>query len=158
MELWTAFILGLVGSLHCAGMCGPLVLALPATGGATSSGLLGRGLYNLGRIITYCILGAVFGLIGHTLSLAGLQRWLSLGAGAAILIGLAASSRYALNTPVTRGAAWLKSGFAKLLPKRTHVSIVFLGLLNGLLPCGLVYAACAGAVAAGGFVASVEYM
>jgi uncharacterized protein len=158
MELWTAFILGLVGSLHCAGMCGPLVLALPTTGGATSSGLFGRSLYNLGRIITYCILGAVFGLIGHTLSLAGFQRWLSLGAGAAILIGLAASSRYALNTPVTRAAAGLKSGFAKLLPKHTHVSIVFLGLLNGLLPCGLVYAACAGAVAAGGFIASVEYM
>src|ERR1043165_9937272 len=101
MDLWTAFILGLLGSLHCAGMCGPLALALPATSPGASAYLLGRVAYNVGRIATYGLLGAVFGLLGMTFVLAGLQRWASLAAGAAILLGLAASSRFALNTPVS---------------------------------------------------------
>lgn len=158
MELWTAFLLGLVGSLHCAGMCGPLALALPATGQGASGYLLGRVAYNLGRVTTYAFLGALFGLLGMTFVLTGLQRWASLVAGAAILLGLAASSRYALNTPVLTLVGWLKKGFAQLLRKRTLVSLLCLGVLNGLLPCGLVYVACAGAVAAGGCINGMEYM
>ena len=158
MEIWTAFILGLVGSLHCAGMCGPLALALPTSGHGVSSFLLGRTAYNVGRVTTYGVLGALFGLLGMTFALAGLQRWTSLAAGTAILLGLAASSRFALQTPVVTVVAWLKRGFAKLLGQRTLLSLFFLGLLNGLLPCGLVYVACAGAVAAGGFIHGVEYM
>ena len=52
MELWTAFLLGLVGSAHCAGMCGPLALALPATGNTRGTFLAGRLLYNAGRLVT----------------------------------------------------------------------------------------------------------
>jgi sulfite exporter TauE/SafE len=158
MEIWTAFLLGLVGSLHCAGMCGPLALALPATGRTRASFLLGRLNYNLGRILTYSLLGAVVGLVGESLALAGLQRWVSLAAGLAILLGLIASSRYALDTPAVRLVSWLKSGFARLLQQRSLSSLLVLGLLNGLLPCGLVYAACAGAVAAGGFFSGTQYM
>ena len=66
MIIWTAILLGLVGSLHCAGMCGPLALALPTTGNSRSSFVLGRLAYNSGRILTYCGLGAVFGLAGVT--------------------------------------------------------------------------------------------
>src|ERR1035441_277600 len=87
MDLWTAFLLGLVGSLHCAGMCGPLALALPAAGNTTAGYLLGRVAYNTGRIITYCLLGIVFGLAGWTFLLAGLQRWTSIALGAAALLG-----------------------------------------------------------------------
>ena len=72
--LWTAFILGLFGSLHCAGMCGPLALALPATGGNPVGYFLGRLAYNCGRIMTYCVLGFVFGLIGKSLVLAAAQE------------------------------------------------------------------------------------
>ena len=71
----TALLVGLAGSLHCAGMCGPIVIALP-------SGVVGgihlwntRILYNLGRILTYGILGAMIGIIGQGLFLGGLQRW-----------------------------------------------------------------------------------
>jgi sulfite exporter TauE/SafE len=141
MELWTAFLLGLVGSLHCAGMCGPLALALPATGGTRVSFILGRAAYNFGRIATYCALGALFGLAGRTLALAGLQRWLSLGAGVAILVGLTVTSRYALNPPLAHAVAWLKSGLATMLRRRSLGSLWLLGALNGLLPCGLVYVA-----------------
>ncbi len=149
MPLWTAFILGLVGSLHCAGMCGPLALALPVTGRTRASFLAGRLAYNFGRIATYAFLGAVFGLLGHTIALAGLQRSLSITAGAAVLLGLIASSRRVLSLAGARAVGRLRSAFGPLLQRRTVPALFALGLLNGLLPCGLVYVACAGAVAAG---------
>ena len=149
MEFWTAFLLGLVGSAHCAGMCGPLALALPATGGTRATFLAGRVLYNAGRLVTYAALGATFGLLGQTFALAGFQRWISLGAGAAILLGLFVSSRFALRLPAVTAVGWLKCCFGKLLQRRSLASVFLLGLLNGLLPCGLVYAAAAGATATG---------
>ena len=158
MELWTALILGLAGSLHCAGMCGPLALALPMTGNTTAAFVLGRVAYNLGRITTYVLLGALFGLIGLTFAVAGLQRWVSLAVGVAILATFVTSSRIAMNTPVTNVVAWLKSQLAKMLQRRTLGSLLLLGLLNGVLPCGLVYVACAGAVVSGRFLSGVEYM
>lgn len=158
MILLTAIVLGLVGSLHCAGMCGPLALALPMTGNARTTFILGRVAYNLGRIVTYCALGAVFGLVGQTLALAGFQRWVSLAAGSAILIGLILSTKFATSVPVARSVAWIKSGLGAMLRRRSLASTFTLGTLNGLLPCGLVYAACAGAVATGSLVHGVEYM
>ena len=158
MELWTALLLGLAGSLHCAGMCGPLVLAMPMgrNTSATIPFVLGRITYNLGRVTTYAMLGAVFGLVGHTFALAGMQRWVSLVTGIVVLSLLAISTRKSLTGP-----AWVvarvKSGFAPLLARQTFGSLFLLGALNGLLPCGLVYAACAGAVALGGWM-SVQYM
>lgn len=152
MEFWTAFLLGLVGSAHCAGMCGPLALALPTTGNTHATFLIGRVLYNSGRLATYATLGAIFGLIGQSFALAGFQRWISLAAGAAILLGLLASSRFALGLPAITAVGWLKSSFGKLLQQRSLTSVFLLGLLNGLLPCGLVYAAAAGATATGHFL------
>ena len=158
MILLTAIVLGLVGSLHCAGMCGPLALALPMTGNSRATFVLGRVAYNLGRIVTYCLLGAAFGLVGQTLAFAGFQRWVSIAAGSAILVGLFVSSRSTVSLPVARGVAWIKSGLGALLRRRSVASVFSLGALNGLLPCGLVYAACAGAVATGGLLSGVEYM
>ena len=94
LDCCTAFLLGLVGSLHCAGMCGPLALALPATGSTTAAHVLGRIAYNAGRIATYCLLGILFGLVGYTLLLAGFQRWVSITLGVALLLGLVASRLY----------------------------------------------------------------
>ena len=156
--LWTAFLLGLAGSLHCAGMCGPLALALPATGSGTVGYVSGRLAYNLGRIVTYSLLGVVFGLLGKSLSLIGIQRWLSIGAGTVILLGLLLSRRAFLGTPMVKTVGWLKSGFGALLRRRTLASLGLMGLLNGLLPCGLVYAACVGAAATGSLALSTGYM
>ncbi|MBI3880533.1 MAG: sulfite exporter TauE/SafE family protein [Verrucomicrobia bacterium] len=158
MELWTAFLLGLVGSAHCAGMCGPLALALPPTGRSRATFVAGRLAYNLGRVITYSALGVVFGLIGQSLALAGLQRWVSVAAGAAILLSLLASSRFALGVPAINAVDWLKSGLGKLLQRRSLASVFALGLLNGLLPCGLVYVAAAAATASGDFLLGLESM
>ncbi|MEW6305289.1 MAG: sulfite exporter TauE/SafE family protein [Verrucomicrobiota bacterium] len=158
MELWTALLLGCVGSAHCAGMCGPLALALPSTGEGRAGLLAGRLAYNGGRILTYGALGAVFGLVGQTFAMAGFQRWVSLVAGLAMLAAVFASSRFALGIPATRAVGWLKSGLGSLLRQRTFGAMFGLGLLNGLLPCGLVYAACAGATASGHVLNGVVYM
>jgi uncharacterized protein len=146
MELiWTAFLLGLVGSLHCAAMCGPLVIAVSGARGAGSAFATSRLVYNSGRIATYCAIGLLFGAVGKTFVLAGVHRWLSLGAGAAILLGLLLSTRFALKTPLARLVVKLKSIFGRLLQRPTLASQFLLGSLNGLLPCGLVYIAAAGA-------------
>jgi len=156
--IWTAFILGLFGSLHCAGMCGPLALALPVTGGKPASFFAGRLAYNLGRIVTYCVLGLAFGLIGKTLGLAGIQRWVSIALGVALLAGLFTSRKLALWRPITLLVDRLKSAMGALLRRRSADALLVLGLLNGLLPCGLVYVACAGAVAAGDLFSGAFYM
>jgi hypothetical protein len=158
LDLYTAFLLGLLGSLHCAGMCGPLALALPAAGDTTPGYVLGRVAYNAGRIITYCLLGIVFGLAGWTFLLAGLQRWTSIALGVALLLGLFTSRKLALSRPVTSAVNQLKSRMSALLRRRSFTALAALGLLNGLLPCGLVYVACAGAAATGGTFAGAWYM
>lgn len=156
MELWTAFLLGLIGSAHCAGMCGPLALALPRS--ARARFVLGRVLYNLGRIVTYLLMGAFFGLLGHGFALAGLQRWVSLVLGAAILVGLFLSPRFANTLPVTRLVGWLKSALGRLFQSQELTSLLAIGLLNGLLPCGLVYIALAAAATTGSLMNGLEYM
>lgn len=165
MDWATAVILGLVGSLHCAGMCGPLALALPtamrpATGvlPPAATFVLGRFAYNSGRIVTYCVLGLVFGLFGRSLVLAGVQSWLSIILGAALMAGLLASGRPALWKPVYGAVEWLKRHMGALLRQPSIRSLALLGLLNGLLPCGLVYVACAGATATGDMLSGALYM
>lgn len=158
MELGAAILLGLLGSLHCAGMCGPLALALPQAGHSRLAYLGGRLAYNLGRVVTYCLMGVVFGLIGRTLVLAGIQRWVSIGLGVALLAGLVASRKLALWGPVIQLVQKLKTGMGAMLKQRTVRALGLLGLLNGLLPCGLVYVAAAGATATGSVSGAVEYM
>ena len=148
MEYATPFLLGLLGSLHCAGMCGPLAVAVSASGGG-SHPATGRLLYNLGRLGTYTVLGALFGLFGRGLAIAGFQRWLSVTAGVLILAGLVASTRRSPTGLLLRAVEFLKTAFGRLLGRGTLGSRVLLGSLNGLLPCGLVYVASASAAATG---------
>lgn len=156
--LWTAFLLGLAGSLHCAGMCGPLALALPHPGRGMGGFIAGRALYQIGRIGTYVSIGVVFGLLGRSLALAGVQRWVSLIAGLAILSGLLFSFWAQAIGPMTRWVERVKGWLAWWLKRRTMGSLLGLGLVNGLLPCGLVYAAAAGAAATGGVGPGMAYM
>ena len=158
MQLWTAFLLGFVGSAHCAGMCGPLALALPHWGRGQGSFLAGRVLYNFGRIITYALMGGVFGLLGQGVAFAGLQRWVSLVLGAGILIGVLVSPRFANSVPVSRSVNWLKATLGGLLQRRAMPAMFGIGLLHGLLPCGLVYVACAAATSTGDVLSGMRYM
>ncbi|HWQ91002.1 MAG TPA: sulfite exporter TauE/SafE family protein [Clostridia bacterium] len=158
MDLWTALMLGLVGSLHCAGMCGPLALALPGSNQAGHSFLLGRAAYNLGRLITYSLIGLVFGLAGQTLLLAGIQRWVSIAMGILLIAGLSLSRKLSLWKPVTILVNRLKASMSGLLRQRSPLALGALGLLNGLLPCGLVYVAAAASLATGNVFSGAIYM
>jgi sulfite exporter TauE/SafE len=114
--------------------------------------------YNAGRVVTYAILGTLFGFLGRTLLVAGMQQWLSMAIGVMLLLGLIISPKAAKWTWVIRGVAWLKRAMGSMLRRRGIGSLGLLGLLNGLLPCGLVYVACAGAAATGGVLSGALYM
>jgi len=165
-EITVPFTLGLVSSLHCSQMCGPIVLAysLRSRNGASSSAL-GHLAYNAGRILTYTLLGAIAGSLGATMSglghLAGIERAASIFAGSAMLLaGLIMSGRVRAQQLIQLGAmpSWLSRASATLLrsPKSTHK--LALGLLLGLLPCGLVYAALLPAIASGSGLSGALFM
>ena len=153
IEIWAAAMLGLAGSLHCVGMCGPIALALPRPPGPTRSLLAGRLLYNLGRAVTYAAMGAVFGLLGQSLLLAGWQRGLSITAGVLILAYVLSTwlgrGRWSLESAALRFIAPVQRTLGRLLQRTSTGGLLVVGLLNGLLPCGLVYVALAGAAATG---------
>lgn len=158
MELWTAFLLGLMGSLHCAGMCGPIALALPSSGSNRASFLIGRGLNQAGRISVYIGLGLISGLVGKTLVLAGVQQGLSIGLGVLMLVAVFTTQLAPWSVRMSRWVGWVKSSLARYLKQGTPLSLTAMGAMNGLLPCGLVYVACGGAASTGDAVEGMAYM
>ncbi|MDX1951180.1 MAG: sulfite exporter TauE/SafE family protein [Verrucomicrobiota bacterium] len=155
--LLSAFIMGLVGSLHCAAMCGPLVLAVPVRGNSRRAILASRVVYHLGRIAIYGVLGLVFGLIGKSLALVGIQQWLSILTGSALLIFLLLGQAR-LKNPLLKLPLWLKTVFHRFLAAPSWMSLACLGGINGLLPCGLVYAAGTVSIASGSVEMAVRQM
>ncbi|NVO21150.1 MAG: sulfite exporter TauE/SafE family protein [Bacteroidetes bacterium] len=153
MFLWTAFILGLFGSLHCAGMCGPIALALPLNRISWVNRAGGLLLYNIGRIFTYVLLGAFFGLLGKGIHLAGFQLWASVIIGsvmiALVLFPMIFGSRISFSKLFSGYTNRLFGSFQRLFKAGTSFSFLTIGLLNGILPCGLVYVGIAGAVNSG---------
>ncbi len=162
MEVWTGFLVGLVGSVHCVGMCGPIVLALPVVGESQFKILLGRVLYNLGRAVTYALMGALFGLFGNRLVLFGVQQNLSIILGAIILVYVITPRKTKTKISGTKIyvaiTTFIKTNFALLILKRNNTSLFTIGLLNGLLPCGFVYVGIAGALSTGSALNGALYM
>ena len=158
MDYGIALALGLLGSLHCAAMCGPLMLALPVLPGSPARFIAGRITYQAGRVATYCCLGVAAGIIGKSIFFAGLQNGLSIALGVVILTGLLISKKIAVAAPIVRVVAKLKTAMSAQLRQRSFCSLALLGLLNGLLPCGLVYVAMAGAVSRGTIASGIFYM
>ena len=81
-----AFVMGLLGSFHCLGMCGPIAMALPMGHRSNSSRLWGGAVYNLGRVFTYSFLGLILGLAGDFLISSEIQNTVSVAFG--VLIGI----------------------------------------------------------------------
>lgn len=159
MNLLAAFFLGLAGSLHCAAMCGPLLIAVNmARGKQSNNGILHNVAYHGGRIATYGVLGAISGLIGAAIVFAGFQRWISIAAGSLILLALLTSFRMQWGGIPGKIVAAAKMKFGRLLRKQTLGAVTLLGGLNGLLPCGLVYVACTVAATAGSVGGGVATM
>ncbi|MCJ8208961.1 sulfite exporter TauE/SafE family protein [Mucilaginibacter sp. RS28] len=154
-----AFFIGLFGSIHCIGMCGPLAFAIPIGQGGKWLLVWDKLLYNFGRIISYTALGTLVGLVGKQLWLAGLQQSISIISG--VLIILAAGSRF-FKLKVAKGklGLLLLEPFNKLLvfALKNRAGHLVIGMLNGLLPCGFVYLALIGAVNTGAVLASAKYM
>ncbi len=151
----TALILGVLGSAHCIGMCGPLALAAPSPRHSLGARLGSALAMNSGRVVTYALLGAGFGLFGRGLHLAGVQQVVSIGLGVLVLVGLLAPRLLRSFRP-DRGAGALvirlQGIMAQQIKRTSPEGLFFTGMLNGLLPCGLVYLAAAAAIAQDGWV------
>ena len=139
LSLWAVFVAGLVGSAHCAGMCGGFALALGALPG--SDAYAGRlAAYLAGKTLTYAALGALAGAFGLALFFATpYQNGISIGFGLALVVLGVGLCRGGAAT-FGRAGAWLSAPLGRLVGRGTTGSAFGLGLLNGVLPCGLVAA------------------
>ena len=162
MILWSAFLVGIVGSMHCVGMCGPIALALPYQSSTKLGQVANILLYNFGRILTYAALGILIGFFGKTFAIAGMQVYVSIGLGILLLLIAIFTinvERNLLRIPfVNKLNSWVKLKMAKLLREAKRSTLFSLGMLNGLLPCGLVYMAIVGAVSTGSIWQGSAYM
>ena len=159
IEIWLAFLAGLAGSFHCIGMCGGIVAALAMTRGGQplASRLTSQLCYNLGRITTYTLLGALAGLAGSSLNLMALKAassWFLIGANLFVIsIGLSSAlgfSAWNLSSLEGRGGRFFAAPLKLAVSSGASLAAFPLGLLLGLLPCGLVYAPLMAAAASGG--------
>ena len=158
----TAVTIGLMGSLHCVGMCGPIAMAVPLNNHGQGYRILGSFNYLLGKAITYSLLGLFSGTFAKMIELTGFQRYMSLFTGVLILLIFMlqkfGNGIFGLERLNYQWVALLKQQFNKFLKEKNLLSAFLIGLVNGVLPCGLVYIALAGAVGAGGLSQSMFYM
>lgn len=153
-----AFLVGLFGSVHCIGMCGPLAFAVPVSRGGRWLFLWDKLVYQLGRTISYVLIGLIAGAIGRQLWLLGLQRGISIASGALILLAaLARLLRFSLiSSTAAKPAALINRALIYALNQRW--GHIFIGILNGFLPCGFVYLALAGALNTASALNAAQYM
>ncbi|MEP2238162.1 MAG: sulfite exporter TauE/SafE family protein [Maribacter sp.] len=160
--LLSALILGLMGSLHCVGMCGPIAFMLPVdrTNNYKKFGQI--FIYHFGRLMAYGLIGLVFGLLGKGLSIFGIQQKLSIGIGIImiliVLIPYKTFNKYNLSKPIYKVISKVKNQLGKELKKKSPDTFLTIGFLNGFLPCGLVYMALFGSIAMGDALQGSLYM
>ncbi|MGJ8739101.1 sulfite exporter TauE/SafE family protein [Zobellia laminariae] len=158
----SAVILGLMGSLHCVGMCGPIAFMLPVDHSNNVKKFGQIFIYHFGRLMAYGIIGLVFGLLGKGLSIFGAQQKLSIAIGVLmiliVLIPYKTFSKYNLSKPIYKVISKIKNQLGKELKKKSPDTFLTIGFLNGFLPCGLVYMALFGAVAMGNALQGSLYM
>ena len=157
----TGFVLGLISSFHCVGMCGPLALSLPVHHLVKLRQTAAIFLYNIGRVVSYSLIGVLFGLVGRTIYLAGFQQWFSIVLGIAMLL---ISIQYffggnALHPKWMNGLhRSIQQLMMRVLKSKNMFGYLLLGMANGLLPCGMVYLAIAGALTTNELIKSVLFM
>ena len=160
--LVSAFILGLLGSFHCVGMCGPIAFMLPVDRSSTFKKITQIAIYHFGRLLAYSIIGLVFGLIGKSLYIFGFQQQLTIIIGVlmilVVLIPQQTFNKYNFSRPVYRLISKVKSALGSAMKKKTMDTFLTIGFLNGFLPCGLVYMALFAAIAGGNALNGILYM
>lgn len=157
-----ALTLGFTTGFHCLGMCGPIALSLGLNKKQQVNFHFQNITYQLGRIFTYSILGAILGIIGKSFSLVGFQQYLTIFAGVVLIIMALfsfGSSDVASKVPyLNRFLMQIKIKLGKLLSKSDYSSRFLTGILNGLLPCGMVYVALTASLASGGIWQGAVFM
>jgi sulfite exporter TauE/SafE len=158
----TSLAIGFLGSFHCVTMCGPIALALSGGGENNLKFLAGRSVYNLGRIVTYGILGLLAGLAGHTLLMAGFQKSFSITIGILMVLGVILINYIPMRSGAPKVTLiinkFIKSIFSKIVKQKSYAGLFTAGLANGILPCGFVYLAMAGAAATQSPIEGAGYM
>lgn len=160
--LFTGLLFGIAGSLHCIGMCGPIVLAIPPGTSGRVQLIVRKIIYNFGRIITYSVIGVIFGLLGQNLNLFGFQQTASIIAGVIILVAIFIQylipglSKKISFVPIL--VMRVQELLRKFLKKESIFASLLLGIVNGFLPCGFVYMAMAAALAYGSIINSSLFM
>ena len=150
-----AFTLGLLGSLHCLGMCGPLVLLVNKSHKDQNS----VWLYHTGRLIAYIALGTLVGLIGFSLQIFKVQQFATIGIGLLLIVSFTIPqvNRYLLKLYNSTGlSVAVRKLFTNSDNKKTRV--LGAGLLNGFIPCGLTYVAAGYALVFGTIGNGILYM
>lgn len=160
--LLSAVILGLMGSLHCIGMCGPIAFMLPVDRTNNLKKCSQIFIYHFGRLLAYGIIGLLFGLLGKGIYVFGIQQRLSIFIGVVMILLVLVPSKtfhkYNFSRPVYKIISKVKGRLGKELKKKTSDTFLTIGFLNGFLPCGLVYMALFGAIAMGGAPEGGLYM
>jgi len=160
--LWTALVLGLAGSFHCIGMCGPIAFVIPVDRSSKTTLIFQTFLYNLGRVISYSLIGILFGFIGKGLYLAGFQQRLSILMGVLmilmVLVPVSIFNKYNFSKPLYKVIAQVKSKLGLYLNKKSNKALFSIGFFNGFLPCGLVYMALIGSISTGNILQGSLYM
>ncbi|MFN0202299.1 MAG: sulfite exporter TauE/SafE family protein [Bacteroidia bacterium] len=142
-SLWMSFSLGLMGSLHCVGMCGPIVLTMNLSNKKYT--FSHHAAYHVGKLITYMLLGMMMGLLGEGIFALGWQQPFSVIIGVFMLLSLVFPVFIRKYFPANSLYSRIKSFFpmARLLTEGTISARFLLGFVNGFLPCGLLYSALA---------------
>lgn len=160
--LYSAFIFGLISSLHCIGMCGPIAMMLPVDRSNPAKKVVQIMLYHIGRLSAYTTLGLVFGILGKGFYMAGIQQSISIMVGIFMITIAVVPERifmkYNFSKPVYKVISNVKSSLGNQFKRKSPDALFTIGLLNGFLPCGLVYAALFGAIAMQNVTLSVTYM
>jgi hypothetical protein len=161
--LYTAVLFGLISSFHCIGMCGPIAMMLPVDHNNPTKKVLQIMLYHLGRLTAYGMLGLFFGMLGKGLFLAGLQQQLSIAVGILMIVLVVVPEKILANynnfsKPVYKLISKVKAHLGAQFKRKSPDALFTIGLLNGFLPCGMVYAALFGAIAMQSELLGVAYM
>ena len=158
----SALALGFASGFHCIGMCGPIALSLGLTKKQAANYYLQNLTYQFGRIVTYSILGALLGILGQGFEMAGFQKYLTIAAGILLIIMALFSfggKDFASKIPfLSQFLFKVKMNLGKFMQKADYRSRFSTGILNGFLPCGMVYMALTASLAAGGIWQGATFM
>lgn len=149
VNILTIISIAFLGSFgHCIGMCGGIVLAYSTIKVEPQSSKVSKTtahlLYSFGRVLTYSILGAIFGFLGGVITFNNTANGILLFVAGIVMVlaGLSLMGKIKFLTLIEHSfssSPFYKSAFKKVLNSKSNLSFFVLGMLNGLLPCGFVY-------------------